>query len=105
MVTVELAIGFVTLALLMPILAGVVASGASYVSCERSAAEVARQLARGDQEAADEAKNEAPTGTEFETSSRDEGIEVAATVPVKIFRLPTVKMSCAAWSRKEVGVP
>lgn len=105
MVTVELAIGFVTIALLIPVLTGVVASGASYVSCERSAAEVARQLARGDQDAANKAKGEAPDGTSFDTADRDKGIEVAVAVPVKIFQLPQFEVACTAWALKEVGVP
>lgn len=103
MVTVELAIGFVTLSLLCSLLVGVLLAGVAQVGVTRAAGEVARQLARGDERAAQEARTEAPAGTRFEVKEVAGGIEVSARAPMRVLGQDLIEVAATSWARREVG--
>lgn len=103
MVTVELSIGFVTLCLLCSLLAGVLLAGVAQVGASRAAAEVARQLARGDAGAAARARQEAPPGAVFETAEVSGGVAVSVRAPVRVLGRDLVEVGATAWARREPG--
>ncbi len=101
MVTVELAIGFVTAAVLTVALSGLVSLGVHQAACAGASAEVARQLARGDHAAASKALSEAPVGATQEVTEDDEGVSVTVAVDVPLLGVGEVEVSAHAWSRWE----
>ena len=103
MVTVELAIGFVTATLLAALLVTVVVLAGSRATVARAGAEVARQLARGDAVAAEEAKAEAPPGTRFTAAPVDGGVEVTARLNSPLIGGLVVPLTATAWARFEPG--
>lgn len=103
MVTVELAIGLITLTLLTGILSGIVLVGVAQASVARAGSEVARQLARGDRTAADRAVDEAPDGAKVTTRDVDGGVEVTLTAPFRLPALGTLTLESQAWARYETG--
>lgn len=103
LVTVELAIGFVTVTLLAAVLMGVVSLGLAQAAAARTSSEVARQLARGDSEAAERAEQEAPPGARVEARDVDDGVRVTTEVPVDIFGIGVVDVTDASWARYENG--
>ena len=103
MVTVELAVGLVTATILAAVLAGVVMLGVAQAACARTSSEVARQLARGDQEAAERASEEAPRGARVDTSDVRDGVEVTVRAPVGIFGMGDVEVEASSWARYEAG--
>ncbi len=103
MVTVELAIGFVTVTLLAALLVTVVVLSGNRATVARAGAEVARQLARGDVAAAEEAKAGAPPGTRFTATSVDGGVEVEARLDAVLVAGLAVPLTATAWARYEPG--
>lgn len=103
MVTVELAIGFITATFLAAALSSVVLLGVGQAAASRASTEVARQLARGDQVAADAARDEAPTGTTVDSSAEADGIRVRASVPVDMFGFTALTVHASSWARYEPG--
>lgn len=103
LVTVELAIGFLTASLLAITLAGLVILGVTQAAAQRTAAEVARQLARGDQPAADRARAEAPRGGTVTVTQVEQGVEVRVRAPLRILGVGRVEVSAKAWARYEPG--
>ncbi|MCC2594389.1 hypothetical protein LKO27_13345 [Tessaracoccus sp. OS52] len=104
MVTVELAVGFVTTTVLAAVLLGLVMLGVAQAACARTSSEVARQLARGDQAAAERAQQEAPEGARVEADDVGDGVEVSVTTPVDVFRMGVIQVSATSWARYEGGV-
>lgn len=103
LVTIELAIGFVTVSLLTAVLVGVVSLGLAQAAAARTSSEVARQLARGDTAAAERAEDEAPDGARVESRDVEDGVEVGVEVPVDIFGIGVVDVSDTSWARYENG--
>lgn len=103
MVTVELAIGFITATFLAAVLSSLVLLGVGQATASRTSAEVARQLARGDQVAADRARDEAPAGTSVESNAEAEGVRVLASVPVDMLGFGELTVRATAWARYEPG--
>ncbi len=104
MVTVELAVGFVTATVLAATLAGVVHLGVAQAACARTSSEMARQLARGDGAAARSAQGEAPATAVARVDSRADGVGVTVTVPVNIFGMGSFTVSAQNWAAWEPGV-
>ena len=104
MVTVELAVGFVTATLLAVTLAAIVVLGVAQASCARTSAEMARQLARGDQDAAVAARGEAPAGAQFNVDSGPDGGAVHVSTAVPILGVGEVRVSADRWAAWEPGV-
>ena len=104
MVTVELAVGFVTATLLTATLVAVVLLGVAQVACARTSTEMARQLTRGDTAAADTARDEAPTGATFEVVQKQDGVAVRVSAPMSILGLGDVIVTAERWAAWEPGV-
>ncbi len=104
MVTVELAVGFVSAALLTATLAAVVLLGVAQAACARTSTEMARQLTRGDAAAAAAAQNEAPEGARFRVEEGQEGVAVQVSAVVSIPGLGDVVVTTKRWAAWEPGV-
>lgn len=104
MVTVELAIGVVAVLLLTTVLVGIVALGIGKSACQTVSADLARQLARGDQEAAERIREAAPEGAKITVAAEDEGVRVKVQAPVRIFGIGPVQVMAESWARFEPGV-
>ena len=104
MVTVELAVGFVTATFLTATLVAVVLLGVVQAACARTSTEMARQLTRGDSTAAAAAKSEAPAGAEFEVERSQEGVHVRVSAPVSILGMGDIVVVAQSWATWEPGV-
>lgn len=104
MVTVELAVGFVTATLLTATLAAVVLLGVAQASCARTSTEMARQLTRGDASAAAVARSEAPTDAKFRVDENRDGVAVTVSAPVSILGIGDVVVTAQRWAAWEPGV-
>ena len=104
MVTVELAVGFVTATMLAAVLSGVVLLGVVQSACARTSREVARQLARGDEPAARAAEKQAPKGARTEVERGSAGVEVRVSVPVRVLGVGPINVSAQNWAAWEPGV-
>lgn len=104
MVTAEVAMASIGAVALLVILVGALAIGVQQVHCVDTAAEVARQAARGDQEAEAAARDGAPPGATIEVSR--EGAFVVATVSLDsrpLDWLPAVPLGSTASVLLEPG--
>ncbi len=100
MVSVELAIGFVTIATLLCTLVGIVLLGVTQAGLQRTSTDIARHLARGDQTVAKRIEEQAPKGSEVKVVRDHDGVAVtvAAAVPVPgLGRIPLSGSSRAKW--------
>ncbi len=104
MVTVELAVGFVTATLLTATLTAVVLLGVAQAACARTSTEMARQLTRGDAAAAVMARDEAPAGAKFQVDRRQDGVAVRVSAPVSILGLGDIVVVAQRWAAWEPGV-
>ena len=104
MVTVELAIGFVTATFLTATLVAVVLLGVAQAACARTSTEMARQLTRGDAEAAAVAQSQAPAGAEFDVDRSQEGVKVRVSAPVSILGMGDIVVVAQRWAAWEPGV-
>ena len=103
MVTVELAVGLITVALLTVVLASVVLLGITQASAARASTEIARQLARGDQQAADRAREATPDGSRIDVERSREGVSVSVVAPVRIIHMGSFTLTAEAFAVWEPG--
>ncbi|CAL8975174.1 hypothetical protein TESS_TESS_00779 [Tessaracoccus sp. O5.2] len=104
MVTVELAIGVLTAALLTACLAGLSLLGVAQAAAGESSAQIARQTARGDDAAVELARERVPDGAAVEVSQESDGVRVAVVVPVAVPLLGRFTVSADSWAAYEPGV-
>lgn len=104
MVTVELAVGFVTITFLTATLAVVVLLGVVQSACATTSTEIARQLARGDASAASAARNAGPPDAEVQVDEETLGVSVTVTASVEILRMGSIAVTAERWSAWEPGV-
>ncbi|MGV8845078.1 TadE family type IV pilus minor pilin [Tessaracoccus sp.] len=104
MVTVELAVGFVTATLLAATLAAVVLLGVAQAACARASSEMARQLARGDTVAAQIAKSQAPAGAHSRVVNQSDGVGVRVSASVQVLGIGAVTVAAENWAAWEPGV-
>lgn len=103
MVTVELAIGLIAVVTLLGILTGVVLLGVTQSGLHTTCSEVARQLARGDEAAADAAAARAPAGAETVTTTTRDGVRVTLTARVRVPGLGAIPLEAHAFAPWEPG--
>lgn len=103
MVTVELAIGLIVVAILAVVAVGVVSLGAQQGAAASAASQIARQQARGDQDAAEEARKELPPGSSVEVNKDNSGVSVAVEVRAPVFKLGAVPLRAEAFAKWEPG--
>lgn len=105
MVTAELAVGLLAVALVISMAAGLAGTLQLQARCIDSASEIARQIARGDDAAAARASRDVPEGAVV--SHRRSGDQVVVTVrmPVRLANLPLFELSATARTIVEPGEP
>ena len=104
MVTVELAIGLLTVALVTVVAAFVVSAVVVQTRCADTAASVARQLARGDEAAAARARSNAPGGAVVSVTTGNDRVRVTVSVEERLGRLGPVRLSSRAEAALEPGL-
>lgn len=101
MVTVELAIGIVTVTLLTAALVTLTMLGVTQAAVGESSAQIARQLARGDAAEARRAEQRAPG--QVEVTRDDTGVEVTVTATSLVIGLGDVPVHATTWMAYEPG--
>lgn len=103
-VTIELAIGLLTVTILTACLAGISLLGMAQASAAEGSAQIARQLARGDELAAREAARSLPDGASVDVDRQPGGVRASVRVPVRVPLLGGVTASADAWAAFEPGI-
>ncbi len=101
MVTVELAIGFVTATMLAAVLVTLTMLGVSQAAVAESSAQIARQLARGDADAARKAEQRAPGAVKVERD--DAGVTVTVSTTSLVIGLGDIPVHASTWIAYEPG--
>lgn len=104
MVTVELAVSILSAALIASCLCWVIGVVGAQMRCQDSAVAIARQLARGDEVAAERARASVPPGSEVLTSVDDGVVQVSVTDELRWGRLGPVRVSGRATVTEEPHV-
>lgn len=104
MVTAELAIGILTTAIVMGIASWVVSLVVLQTHCADTASQVARQLARGDQKAAAQARARAPEGARTVVRRANTMVTVTVDVDSSWGRIGPVHLRGEATAHLEPGV-
>ncbi len=104
MVTAELAVGLLVVAVVLAGCAWVVSLVVEQTCCADVAAQVARQLARGDQAAAQDAQRKAPSGASVSINQTSSIVTVTLRVSERFGRLGEVPLVGAASMPLEPGV-
>lgn len=104
MVAVEMAFGLSFVVIMMAAFAWVILLVGAQVQCIDAATEIARQAARGDQEAVDEARDQAPDAADITVDSRGAEVVVEVTVESQPAGwLPAVTLGADATAVLEPG--
>ncbi|MSS44915.1 hypothetical protein FYJ43_02370 [Cutibacterium sp. WCA-380-WT-3A] len=103
MVTVELAVSLIAAALVVVASCWVVGLVVVEDACRTTAAQVARQVARGDTESARQAERNAPTGAKVSTSTSGGWVTVTVRVDRSLGRIGPVHLRGQARSPMEPG--
>lgn len=103
MVTAELAVASLVVAVLVVALAWAISALGLVLRCQGAAEEVARQLARGDSEAAARAEQAAPSGAEVATSRAGDVVTVIVSLDARPWAtwLPGVPLQVTATALSE----
>lgn len=104
MVTVELAIGFLTILLVTACLVGVSLLGVAQAAVAESSAQIARQTARGDEAAVREARHRIPAGAVVEIARDASGVRATVQLPIQVPLLGGFQVTADAWAAYEPGV-
>lgn len=104
MVSVELAIGVLAMALVTLVGAFVISLAIVQSRCAETASAVARQLARGDQRAADRARAGAPPGATVRVVDAGAAVTVTVSVEERLGRFGPVRLRSIARAAVEPGV-
>lgn len=104
MVTAELAVGLLLAALVTTMFSWGVSLIAVQATCADVAAQVARQVARGDPDAAAVASRRAPSGASLDVRSDGQEVRVVVRVERSLGRLGPVRLSGSALALLEPGV-
>lgn len=102
MVSVELAFGIVTATLLTAFLTTLLMLGVAHAMAAESSAQIARQVARGDDAAVEAAKERAPGKARI--MHRDGGVEVTVVARTFVIGVGQVPVSATSWAAYEPGV-
>ncbi len=103
MVTLELAIGSITVVLLTACLVSLAMLGVAQSACAESSAQIARQSARGDVEAVAAARARAPRGSRVEVLRDRAGVTAEVRVGVPVLGFGSVDVGAEAWAAYEPG--
>ena len=104
MVTVELAIGLVTATVLAATLVGLSLLGVAQATVAESSAQLARQAARADAAAVQEARERAPDGAVVDIRRETGGVTATVTLAVPLPWLGRISVTADSWAAYEPGV-
>lgn len=104
MVTVELAVGFVTITFLTATLAVVVLLGVVQSACATTSTGMARQLARGDAAAAAAVRDVGPADSDVRVTEETMGVTVTISAAVPILGMGNIVVTAQRWAAWEPGV-
>ncbi len=104
MVSVELAIGVLAMALVALVGAFIISMAVVQGRCGDTAAAVSRQLARGDRQEADRARGTAPRGATVQVTTSGGRVRVTVSVSERLGRFGPVRLSSTAEAAVEPGV-
>lgn len=103
LVTVELAIGFLTAAILATCLAGISLLGVAQATVSESSAQLARQAARSDEAALRAARARAPEGAVIDVLRGSDGVTATVTMAVEVPAVGPVEVAATSWAAYEPG--
>lgn len=103
MVTAELAVGMLAAGMVAVMACWVVGLVVLQTRCADVASQVARQVARGDQQAADEARGRAPSGAKVDVRKGGATVTVVVDVDSSLGRLGPVHLTGRAIADMEPG--
>ncbi|HMR49589.1 MAG TPA: hypothetical protein PKE40_09900 [Arachnia sp.] len=103
MVTVELALGFVTATVMLAGLVTMGQIGVAHAACAESSAELARQAARGDEAAVAAAESRLPRGGRAELERRIDGVRAVVVAEVAVLGIGQVPVGAEAFAAWEPG--
>ena len=104
MVTVELVFGLLIVSIMMAVFGWAIMLFGVQVGCIDTAQDVARQAARGDQDAVHEAESEAPNGAWTKITTTDQQVIVVVRVRSKPFDfVPAITLEAEATALREPG--
>lgn len=103
MVTAELAMAVMAAIIVLVVMCWAIAIAVLQLRCMDTAAEVARQSARGDQQAAQRAQDDAPAGSRVEVTSAGDRVVVEVSLSARPggLRIPAVQLRATAETLKE----
>lgn len=104
MVTIELAVGLVGVVALLATLVGITTLGATQTAAGAAGQQIARQVARGDDDAAARARAELPPDSAVEVSRQEDGVSVRVVTTVQVFGLGEIPLEASSWAAWEPGV-
>lgn len=103
MVTAELAVGLLAVAVVISMAAGLAGVLQLQARCTDAASEIARQAARGDSAAVARASADLPAGAVVERADGDGVVVVTVRLPVRLANLPLIELSATARTIAEPG--
>lgn len=104
MVTIELAVGILVIIVVTASMVSMAMLGVAQASCAESASQLARQTARADEAAVEDAKERAPKGAEMTIVRGEDGVEATVSLDVVVLGLGPIKVTGEAWAAYEPGV-
>ncbi len=103
MVTVELAVGIMTISLITLVLVSIISVGVTHTAATAAAQQIARHTARGDAQAASRAQGELPPRSAVQVRHDDDGVTVTVESRSRVPGLGEVSLQATAWARWEPG--
>ena len=103
MVTVELALGFVTATLLLAGLVTMGQIGVVHAACAEASAELARQAARGDTAAVSAVEGRLPPGGRSKLVRHSDGVRATVSTEIAVLGLGRVPVAAEAFAAWEPG--
>lgn len=103
MVTIEIAIGVLTLGILACFLGWIIHLAALQAQCFETAAQVARQVARGDEASAQRAKETAPQGARVSVQIQGEDVQASVRLETALFGVGPIPVEAVATCPREPG--
>ncbi len=104
MVTVEFAIGLITIVLLVSALVGIVLLGVCQSGIQTISSDLAKHLSRGDDALAERTRQKAPERARIEIERAEAGVRVTTRLDVPVLNVGVIPLEATAWAHWEPGV-
>lgn len=103
MVTVELAMGILTISVITVVLVSIIAVGVTHSAATSAAQQIARHAARGDAQAVKRAHDELPPRSTVRIEGEADGVAVTVESRPRVAVIGEVGLEVTAWSHWEPG--